>query len=90
MHLISLFIYLYFGVGTVFAIAFVLKGVTAIDPTARTGATRGFRLLIFPGAVALWPFMAKRWLGGQVQPPEEKSPHRCAACKACSKSESKA
>lgn len=68
----------YLAVGIVFAIAFLVKGVGKIDPVAAEG-TVGFRLIIFPGVMALWPLLARRWLTGVTEPPEEKSPHRSAA-----------
>ncbi|NUO78566.1 hypothetical protein HUU05_00690 [candidate division KSB1 bacterium] len=68
---------LYLGLGLLFAFAFVLKGASVIDPSAQAG-TIGFRLLIFPGAVALWPVLAKRWLK-RSHPPAENNPHRRAA-----------
>ncbi len=68
---------IYFSLGALFALAFVLKGVGVVDPAARTG-TFGFRLLIFPGATALWPWLAMRWLKGGASP-AEKNPHRRAA-----------
>ena len=68
---------IYLGVGIVFAIAFVWKGVGEIDPSAK-GGTIGFRLLILPGTTALWPILARRWLSRQG-PPEEINPHRAAA-----------
>jgi hypothetical protein len=64
----------YGTLGVLFALAFITVGVGQVDPAAR-GATRGFRLLIFPGAVALWPLLAWRWLR-RTGPPEERSPHR--------------
>ena len=68
---------IYAAVGFVFAIAFVWKGVGKIDPAAAEG-TIGFRLLIIPGTIALWPILARRWL--QLQgPPEERNAHRDAA-----------
>lgn len=69
---------IYVALGVVFALAFVTKGVGAIDPVAKEG-TIGFRLLIFPGAVALWPLLAKRWYRGVTEPPAEETPHRMAA-----------
>jgi membrane protein implicated in regulation of membrane protease activity len=66
----------YGALGVLFALAFVTVGVGRVDPAAR-GATRGFRLLIFPGVVALWPLLAWRWLR-RTGPPEERSPHRNA------------
>ncbi len=52
---------LYVAIGIAFAVAFVLRGANRIDPSARTG-TWGFRVLIFPGAAALWPLLLVRWL----------------------------
>lgn len=68
----------YSALGVVFAVAFVTRGVGRVDPAARQG-TWGFRLLIVPGTVALWPLLARRWLGGVKAPPTEKNPHRSAA-----------
>ena len=68
----------YVALGFLFAIAFVSIGAARIDPGAR-GAPLGFRLLIFPAAVALWPLLARRWLGGARQPPTETNAHRMAA-----------
>ena len=68
---------IYAAVGFVFSLAFVWKGVGKIDPAAAEGSW-GFRLLIIPGTVALWPILARRWLRGEG-PPEERNPHREAA-----------
>ena len=68
----------YLGIGVVFAFPFLLKGIGRIDPVAAKG-TVGFKILIFPGVIALWPLLARRWLTGVTAPPEEKSPHRKAA-----------
>ncbi len=68
----------YAALGLIFAVPFVSKGAGRIDPSAREG-TWGFRVLIFPGVVALWPLLARRWLSGVSAPPEERNPHRSAA-----------
>ena len=52
---------LYAAVGLVFAIAFLTQGVSRIDEHA-AGTGLGFRLLILPGVVALWPFLLNRWI----------------------------
>ena len=69
---------LYLLCGFVFAIPFVLVGVGKIDPHAAHGSW-GFRIHIFPGTTLLWPLLAKRWIRGVHEPPEEKNEHRCAA-----------
>ena len=53
----------YAAIGFVFAVLFVTFGVARVDPAAR-GAPWGFRLIILPGTVALWPLMLMKWIGG--------------------------
>lgn len=74
---------IYAGLGALFAAAFVTRGAGRLDESARRG-TWGFRVLIFPGAAALWPLLLKRWIGGRSEPPVEKNPHRARAGKAAS------
>ncbi len=47
--------------GAVFAIAFVATGVQRVDPVAQHSPL-GFRLIVMPGAAALWPLLLVRWL----------------------------
>jgi hypothetical protein len=70
----------YLAIGMVFAIPFALAGAKKIDPHAAQG-TWGFRLLIIPGAAALWPLLLRRWVMGVKEPPEECTAHRRAAGK---------
>lgn len=46
--------------GVFFAVPFVWRGAGAIDRAAQ-GGTWGFRVFIFTGAAALWPFMLLKW-----------------------------
>ena len=64
--------------GLVFAIPFAMIGVKRIDPHAEHGSW-GFRLLIIPGTILLWPLLARRWMTGPYEPPAERNPHRRAA-----------
>ena len=64
--------------GVLFAVPFVTSGVKRVDPDAEHGSW-GFRVLIFPGAVALWPLMWRRLRAGPAALPVERSPHRDAA-----------
>lgn len=68
----------YLACGFFFALPFVLFGVKKIDPHAAHGSW-GFRLLIFPGSLAFWPLLLRRWLKGIKAPPEERNAHRQAA-----------
>ena len=69
---------LYLACGFLFAIPFVVRGVKRIDPHAKHGSW-GFRLLIFPGTLAFWPLLLRRWLKGISEPPEERNAHRDSA-----------
>jgi len=76
VFLITLGIYL--ACGMVFALAFALFGAGRIDPHAAHG-TWGYRLLVIPGAAAVWPLLLSRWLRACHEPPEQCDPHRRAA-----------
>ena len=67
----------YLAAGALFAVPFVLRGVNALDPVARESSW-GFRAIILPGVVALWPLLARRWLTRRPQP-TERNAHRDAA-----------
>jgi hypothetical protein len=68
----------YLALGVLFAVPFVLRWVARIDPDAVAGSA-GFRVLIFPGAVALWPLLVRRLRQGPAALPVESTPHRRAA-----------
>lgn len=68
----------YAGLGLAFALAFLLRGIERVDPGAR-GASWGFRLIVLPATVALWPLLLRRWLGAQGAPRVETNAHRRAA-----------
>ena len=51
----------YLVAGVIFAIAFVAAGAARIDSAAR-GSRLGFRVLLIPGSIALWPVLAQKWM----------------------------
>jgi hypothetical protein len=56
---------LYVVVGLVIGLAFVIFGVTRVQPAT---VTVGARILLLPGASALWPLVLRRWLkSGRAQ-----------------------
>jgi hypothetical protein len=63
---------IYLAAGALFALPFVGNWVGRIDPSAR-GGTLGFRLVILPGVIALWPLLLRRLLTGRA--PQEHNPH---------------
>ncbi len=50
----------YAAVGAITALAFVSFGVSRVLPHPMP-VTVGARILILPGAVALWPYILVRW-----------------------------
>jgi hypothetical protein len=52
---------LYAAAGIAVAAAFVVFGVTRVLPEP-VPVTLGARILIFPGAATLWPYVLVRWL----------------------------
>ncbi len=58
--LILLLLAAYLALGVLFALPFLARGVSAIDPAA-SGSSPFFRVLILPGVAALWPVLAFKW-----------------------------
>ena len=71
---------IYLLVGLIFAPHFIIIGAGRIDPTVQQ-STWGFRLIIMPGVIALWPLLLLRLLRGVRHPPTENNAHRGAAKK---------
>ncbi len=65
----------YLLIGTGFSVPFTVWWAGRLDPVAAHG-TRGFRLLILPGAALLWPLLVLRLLRGDTSPPMERTAHR--------------
>lgn len=61
INIILAVIAIYLMLGFLFAIAFVIKGVNVVDEGAH-GSTIGFRIIIIPGTIALWPVLLRKWM----------------------------
>jgi hypothetical protein len=59
--IVVLAVALYTAAGAVIAAAFLMFGVTRVLP-APAQVTPGARIVLFPGALALWPYVLVRWL----------------------------
>lgn len=57
--MIAIVVSVYVAAGLATAIAFVVAGVTTVQSAP---VTLGARLLLLPGAAALWPLVLSRWL----------------------------
>ena len=58
-HGILIVLAVYLGLGVTVAVPFVIAGIGRIDPAAKA-APWTFRILVLPGAIALWPFLLRR------------------------------
>ena len=55
---------LYVTAGLAMAAAFVTFGVRRVLP-GRPSVSFGARILLLPGAAALWPYVLRRWLASR-------------------------
>ncbi|MGQ0737888.1 MAG: hypothetical protein ACT4OJ_02405 [Bacteroidota bacterium] len=60
----------YLLAGLLFAIPFVLKGVTRIDEAAHDSKW-GFRIIIIPGTVVFWPVLLRKWIKAKATKPQK-------------------
>ena len=67
----------YLAIGALFALAFLPRGVLALDHRLRASPVT-VRLLLAPGMTALWPIFLRRWIAGTSAPIEQNA-HRRAA-----------
>jgi len=65
----------YLAAGFVTAVFALIRGLGRIDPDAEK-ATWGFRLIVLPGLVVLWPVLVRRFRSGEQDPPSEETPHK--------------
>jgi hypothetical protein len=56
---IAIVVGLYVAAGLVAGVAFVVAGITKVQSAP---VTLGARILLLPGATALWPLVLSRWL----------------------------
>ena len=52
---------IYLICGAVFTILFFLRGLSIVDEGAN-GSTIGFRIIIIPGCLSLWPLLLRKWI----------------------------
>ncbi|MFK7970620.1 MAG: hypothetical protein AB8F95_09640 [Bacteroidia bacterium] len=50
----------YLAIGLIFSVFFYLKGMSKIDAITAE-STWGFKLIVFPGVIAFWPFLLSKW-----------------------------
>lgn len=75
---IVLLVSLYAALGVLVAPLLIFRFVERFDPAAAQ-STWGFRLIVLPGAILLWPYLLRRALQGPRALPTESNAHRAAA-----------
>jgi len=61
VYIMLIIVAVYLFAGLIFAIPFIIRGVTKIDEGAQ-GSKWGFRIIIIPGTMVFWPLLLKKWL----------------------------
>ena len=56
---------IYLALGMLFVIPFLIKGLNKIDEGAHD-STVGFKIIIIPGVIVLWPELLKKWMKKKV------------------------
>ena len=51
----------YLAAGGLFALAFLSRGISKVDPDAANSGW-GLRLLWLPGTIAFWPVLLMKWV----------------------------
>jgi hypothetical protein len=64
IEIILIIVVLYLGLGAVFVIPFLIKGIQKVDEGTK-GSTIGFKIMIIPGSIVFWPVLMKKWLKAQ-------------------------
>jgi len=76
--IVVVLLYAYLVAGLLVAIWMHAGGLRRVDTSAVRG-TIGFRILITPGLVLLWPLILRRAIRAAGHPPVERNAHRDAA-----------
>ena len=61
VYIIFMMAGVYLAGGALFAIFFLSRGLEKMD-TAAHGSGWGFRLIILPGTIVLWPVLLSKWM----------------------------
>ena len=51
----------YFSGGALFTVIFLFRGLNKVDERTH-GATVGFKIIIIPGCIVLWPILLRKWM----------------------------
>ena len=70
VQFILILVLIYLGLGVLFVIPFLIKGISKVDEGVH-GGTTGFKIIIIPGVIVFWPVLLKKWLRVKNNNPTE-------------------
>jgi len=70
VEIILIIVAVYLLVGVLFVIPFLMKGLNKIDEGTH-GSTIGFKIIIIPGVIVLWPVLLSKWMRRPPSPKGE-------------------
>ncbi len=76
IYIILLSLVGYLAAGVLFTVLFQLIGIDMIDEGVH-GSSIGFRIIIIPGCILLWPVLMRRWIktAAAKKPEHQSKPH---------------
>ena len=70
VEILLMIVAVYLLVGVLFVIPFLIKGLNKVDEGAH-GSTIGFKIIIIPGVIVLWPVLLSKWMRKPPSPKGE-------------------
>ena len=61
VEVVLIIVAIYFLLGVLFVVPFLMKGLTKADESAHNG-TIGFKIIIIPGVIVFWPMLLNKWI----------------------------
>jgi hypothetical protein len=61
VEVVLIIVAIYLLLGVLFVFPFLMKGLTKVDEGAH-GGTIGFKIIIIPGVIVLWPVLLRKWI----------------------------
>ncbi len=61
LQIILIILLIFLIIGILFTFFFISRGLEKVDEDTK-GSTWGFKVIIIPGCILLWPFLLRKWL----------------------------
>ena len=70
VEILLIIVAIYLALGACFVVPFLIKGLAKVDEGTH-GSTIGFKIIIIPGVIVLWPVLLKKWMKKNPAPKGE-------------------